>query len=136
MRVVFDTNIFVSAFVIPGSLAERAILKIVEGKDVLLLSEDILDELLSVLSIRFSRDREEISRVAVFLSEVAERVRTTGEIRVLRDEPDNRILECAVSGKADIIVTGDKEMLKVGIYSGTRIIGLNAYLREWHPGPQ
>ena len=136
MRVVFDTNIFVSAFVIPGSLAERAILKIVEGKDVLLLSEDILDELLSVLSIRFSRDREEISRVAVFLSEVAERVRTTGEIRALPDEPDNRILECAVSGKADIIVTGDKEMLKVGIYSGTRIIGLNAYLREWHPGPQ
>jgi len=136
MRVVFDRNIFVSAFVIPGSLAERAILKIVEGKDVLLLSEDILDELLSVLSIKFSRDREEISRVAVFLSEVAERVRTTGEIRVLRDEPDNRILECAVSGKADIIVTGDKEMLKVGIYSGTRIIGLNAYLREWHPGPQ
>ena len=136
MRVVFDTNIFVSAFVIPGSLAERAILKIVEGKDVLLLSEDILDELLSVLSIRFSRDREEISRVAVFLSEVAERVRTTGDIRVLRDEPDNRILECAVSGKADIIVTGDKEMLKVGIYGGTRIIGLNAYLREWQPGPQ
>jgi putative PIN family toxin of toxin-antitoxin system len=130
MRVVFDTNIFVSAFVIPGSLAERAILKIVEGEDVLLLSKDILDELLSVLSVKFSRDREEISRVAVFLSEIAEWVETTVEIRVLKDEPDNRILECAASGKADIIVTGDKEMLRLGMHGGTKIISLNTYLRK------
>jgi uncharacterized protein len=130
MRVVFDTNIFVSAFVISGSLAERAILKIVEGEDVLLLSKDILDELLSVLSVKFSRDREEISRVAVFLSEIAEWVETTVEIRVLKDEPDNRILECAASGKADIIVTGDKEMSRLGMHGGTKIITLNTYLRE------
>jgi putative PIN family toxin of toxin-antitoxin system len=130
MRVVFDTNIFVSAFVIPGSLAERAILKIVEGEDVLLLSKDILDELLSVFSVKFSRDREEISRVAVFLSEIAEWVETTVEIGVLRDEPDNRILECAASGKADILVTGDKEMLRLGMHGGTKIISLNTYLKE------
>jgi putative PIN family toxin of toxin-antitoxin system len=130
MRVVFDTNIFVSAFVISGSLAERAILKIVEGEDVLLLSKDILDELLSVLSVKFSRDREEISRVAVFLSEIAEWVETTVEIRVLKDEPDNRILECAASGKADIIVSGDKEMSRLGMHGGTKIITLNTYLRE------
>jgi len=132
MRVVLDTNIFVSAFVIPGSVAERAILKIIEGEDVLLLSKDILDELLSVLSMKFSRDREEISRVAVFLSEIAEWVKTAGEIRVLKDEPDNRILECAVSGKADIIVTGDKEMLRLGIHGSTKIIGLKTYLGKWH----
>ena len=130
MRVVFDTNIFVSAFVIPGSVAERAILKIIEGEDVLLLSKDILDELLSVLSMKFSRDREEISRVAVFLSEIAEWVKTAGEIRVLKDEPDNRILECAASGKADIIVTGDKEMLRLIMHGSTKIISLNTYLRE------
>jgi putative PIN family toxin of toxin-antitoxin system len=94
------------------------------------LSKDILDELLSVLSVKFSRDREEISRVAVFLSEIAEWVETTVEIRVLKDEPDNRILECAVSGKADIIVTGDKEMLRLGMHGGTKIISLNTYLRK------
>ena len=128
MRVVFDTNIFVSAFAIPGSQAEKAILKIIAGEDVLLLSKEILDELLSVLSIKFSRDREEISRVALFLSEIVEWVETTGKIRVLKDEPDNRILECAASGKADIIVTGDKAMLNVGIYNDTKIIGLKAYV--------
>jgi uncharacterized protein len=136
MRVVFDTTIFISAFVIPGSLAERAVMKIVAGEDVLILSKDILDELLSVLSLKFSRDREEISRVAVFLSEIAEWVKPTDELRVLKEEPDNRILECAVGGKADLIVTGDKEMLKLGIHGRTRIIDLNTYLREWRPGTQ
>jgi predicted nucleic acid-binding protein len=52
MRVVFDTNIFISVLVIPGSLAEKAILKIIEGGDILVISKDIIDEVLSVLSSR------------------------------------------------------------------------------------
>ena len=130
MRVVFDTNIFVSAFVIPGSLGEKAILKVIEGNDILLLSKEMLDELLHVLSRKFGRDREEISRLAVILSEMVEWVRPTLRIGVLNDEPDNRILECAFSGKADFIVTGDKKMLEVKEYEKTRIISLNAYLES------
>jgi putative PIN family toxin of toxin-antitoxin system len=130
MRGVFDTNIFVSAFIIPGSLAEKAFLKVIEREDILLLSKEMLDELLSILSTKFSRDREEISRVAVILSEMAEWVRPTIRISVLKDEPDNRILECAVFGKADMIVTGDKEMLKSKIYGKTKIISLKAYLES------
>ena len=130
MRVLFDTNIFVSAFVIPGSLAEKAIFKIIEEDDTLLLSKGILDELLSTLSKKFSRDRGEISRVAVILSEMVEWVKPTQRIRVLKDEPDNRILECALFGKADIIVTGDKEMLGLGEYGKTKIISLRAYLES------
>jgi len=130
MRVVFDTNIFVSAFVIPGSLAEKAILKVFEGNDILLLSKEMLDKLLRVLSSKFGRDREEISRLAVILSEMVEWVRPTLRISVLNDEPDNRILECAFSGKADFIVTGDKKMLEVKEYEKRRIISLNAYLES------
>jgi putative PIN family toxin of toxin-antitoxin system len=130
MRVVFDTNIFVSALVIPGSQAEKAVLRIIEGTDVLLLSKEILDELLSILSTKFSRDKEEISRVAVILSEMAEWVETSEEINVLRDEPDNRILECAFSGDADIIVTGDKELLRLKRYKETEIISLKKYLEK------
>jgi putative PIN family toxin of toxin-antitoxin system len=128
MRVVFDTNIFISAFVIPGSLGEKAVLRILEGQDTLLLSKEILDELLSALSMKFSRDREEISRVAVLLSEIAEWVKPTAQVSALKDEPDNRILECAVSGKAHIIVTGDKEMLRLKQYEKTKIISLKTYL--------
>ncbi len=128
MKVVFDTNIFISAFVIPGGQAEKAILRIIEGRDILLLSKRILDELLTVLSTKFSRDKEEISRVAVILSEMAEWVEPSERIRVLDDDPDNRILECASSGNADVIVTGDKELLRLAKYGNTRIISLKEYL--------
>lgn len=130
MKVVFDTNIFISAFVIPGSQAEKAVLRIIEGRDVLLLSKGILDELLTVLSTKFSRDKEEISRVAVILSEMAEWVVPSEKIKVLNDDPDNRILECAVSGNADVIVTGDKELLRLKGYEKTKIISLKDYLGE------
>lgn len=130
MKVVFDTNIFISAFVIPGSQAEKAMLRIIEGMDVLLLSKGILDELLSVLSIKFSRNKEEISRVAVILSEIAEWVDPSKKIKVLSDEPDNRILECAVSGNADVIVTGDKEIIRLGEYEKIKIISLKEYLEK------
>ena len=75
MRVVFDTNIFVSALILPGSRAEQALTRVVDGSDRLILSKPILDELLTVLSRKFSRDREELARVAVWLGELAEWVR-------------------------------------------------------------
>ncbi len=83
MRVVFDTNIFISAFVIPGSLAEKAILRIIEEEDSLLISRTIIDEVLSVLSSKFGRDREGLSHVAVTLSELAELVRPARRINLL-----------------------------------------------------
>jgi len=130
MKVVFDTNIFISAFVIPGGQAEKAILRIIEGRDILLLSKGILDELLTVLSAKFSRDKEEISRVAVILSEIAEWVVPSERIKVLNDDADNRILECAISGNADIIVTGDKGLLRLAEYQKSKIVSLKEYLGE------
>jgi len=126
--VVFDTNIFISALAIPGSLAEKAILKIIEEKDSLLISTDIIKEVLSVLSSKFGRDREELSHVAVTLSELAELVKPVRRIKILKDEPDNRILECAMYGGADVLVTGDKEILRLREYKGVRIISLKEYL--------
>ena len=128
MRVVFDTSIFISAFVIPGSLAEKAMLKIIEGEDSLLISKDIIDEVLSVLSSKFGRDREALSHVALILSELAEWVRPGRRVKIFRDEPDNRILECGVNGGADLLVTGDKEILQLREYKGIKIISLKEYL--------
>ena len=128
MRVVFDTNIFISALVIPGSLAERAILKIIEGGDILVISKDIINEILSVLSSKFSRDKEALSHVAVTLSELGELVRPIKKLSIFKDDPDNRILECAIHGKADVLVTGDKEMLRLRDYKGIKIISLKEYI--------
>ena len=128
MRVVFDTNIFISAFVIPGSLAEKAMLKIIEGEDSLLISKDIIGEVLSVLSSKFGRDREALSHVAVTLSELAELVKPGRRLNIFRDAPDNRILECAIYGEADLLITGDKKILQQREYKGVRIISLKEYL--------
>lgn len=128
MRVVFDTNIFVSALVFPGGRAEAAMHRILDGKDVLLLSPAILDEVLRVLADKFARDKEELSRVAVLLGDMAEVVRPRRSIHVLADEPDNRILECAIAGRAGRIVTGDKGILALGSFQGIPIVRLVSYL--------
>ena len=130
MRVVFDTNIFISALVIPGSLAEKAISRIIEGQDELVISPDIIKEVMSVLSSKFGREREALSHVAVILLELGELVKPVQQVRVLRDEPDNRILECAVFSNADLIVTGDKEMLRLKEYMGVKIASLRDYLES------
>jgi len=130
MRVVFDTNIFISALVIPGSLAEKAILKIIEGEAPLVISKDIINEVLSVLSSKFGRDREALSHVAVMLSELGALAKPIKKIRIFKDEPDNRILECAITGSADVLVTGDKEMLRIRERQGIRIISLKEYLES------
>ena len=107
MRAVFDTNIFISALAIPGGRAEAALIKVAEGGAQLAISPAIIHEVLDVLARKFDRNPEELSRVAVYLSELAKAVTPRRKLKVLRDEPDNRILECARTAKAEVIVTGD-----------------------------
>ena len=128
MRVVFDTNIFVSAFALTGSRADTALKRVIDDIDQLVVSKAIIDELLTVLARKFSRDADELAHVAVFLSDLARVVRPRGRIDVLQDEADNRILECARTGKADLIVTGDKDMIELGSYREIKIISLRDYL--------
>lgn len=128
MKVVFDTNVFVAALTLPGGRGDQAIRRIVEGEDSLALSKPILDELLTVLARKFSRDREELARVAVFLSNLGEIVEPAESLTVLADEPDNRVLECALAANAQLIVTGDRAMLALGEHQGVRIVSLGAYL--------
>ncbi|HEX4984948.1 MAG TPA: putative toxin-antitoxin system toxin component, PIN family, partial [Burkholderiales bacterium] len=116
MKVVFDTNILVSALVFPGGRADFALRRIVEGSDQLLLSKAVLDELLGILARKFSRDAEELAHVAVFLSDITTTVKPRRKLAVLADEPDNRVLECAVAGGAEIVVTGDKDFLALGVF--------------------
>lgn len=128
MRVVFDTNIYVSALVLPGGRGEEALLRITDGEDRLLFSRPILSELLGVLARKFSRHPEELSRVAVFLDDLGELIEPEVVVADLADEPDNRVLECALAGGADLVVTGDRRMLELGSWRGIRIVSLASYL--------
>lgn len=122
MKVVFDTNVFVSALTLPGGGGDRALRQIIDGEDSIALSRAIIDELLSVLARKFARDPEELARIALFVSDLGELVEPADSISVLADEPDNRILECARAAGADVIVTGDRAMLAAGEFEGVRIV--------------
>lgn len=128
MRVVFHTNIHVSAFTVPGGRAETALLKAIEGEVQLVISKPRSHELLDVMARKFGRDAEEPARIAVFLAELAEVAQPRREIEVLKDDADNRILECAVAGRADVIVTGDQAILGLGEYQEVRITTLREFL--------
>lgn len=133
MKVVFDSNIYVSALAIPGGLAERALQAAMEGEFQLALSKPILDEVLGVLARKFARAPEELARVAVFLVSVAEMVKPTRRVDVLADEPDNRILECALAAEAGVIVTGDRDMLELRAWEGVTIVSLRRFVDELGP---
>lgn len=128
MRVVFDTNILVAALVFPGGQGEAALRRIMEESDQLVLSRPILDELLDVLGRKFARDVEELAHVAVFFSELAVVVAPKRRLRVVKDESDNRILECAAAGRAEAIVTGDKALLALKQFRNIPVMTLRSYL--------
>ena len=128
MKLVFDTNILVSALLFPGSRGEAALRRIAEEKDELVLSKPILDELLGILGRKFSRNADELARVAGYLSEFALSVKPRQRIHVVKDELDNRMLECALAGRADAIVTGAGALLELLEYRGVRILSLRDYL--------
>lgn len=112
----------------PGGRGEAALQRIVEEQDELILAKPILDELLGILARKFSRDAEELARVAVFLSSVATFVTPRRKLRVVKDDPDNRVLECALTGRVQAIVTGDRALLALESFRGVRLLSLREYL--------
>lgn len=128
MKVVFDTNVLVSALAFPGGRGEEALRRIIDERDELVISKPILDELLGVLARKFSRDAEELAHAAVFLTALAVLEKPTRRLRVLKDDADNRVLECALAGRVDAIVTGDQALLALGEYQGIELLSLRDYL--------
>jgi putative PIN family toxin of toxin-antitoxin system len=130
MRVVFDSNVYISALAIRGGVADHAVQLAIEGAFELALSRPILDEVLGILARKFARDAEELARVAIFLSSLAEPVAPTERVVVLAEAPDNRILECALTARADVIVTGDREILSLGTWRAIEILSLRQFVER------
>ena len=129
MKVVFDTNIYISAFVIPGGNAEKAYIHSIDGDFELCTSVAILTELAGKLEEKFGWEKRSIVQLITAISNVATVLKTTPWLKTLSDDPDNRILECTLKAKADLLVTGDKHLLNLKSYENCEIIKLSAFLR-------
>ena len=128
MRVVFDTNIYISAFITPGGRGETAYLKAVNGELELVTSVPILTELAGKLRGKFHWEDEQVKAAVRHVAAAATVVKPVERLSVLADEPDNRILECARESSAELIVTGDRHLLELGSYEETAIVSLAAFL--------
>ena len=106
MRVVADTNILVSALQFGGK--PKQLLDLAASSHIdLVLSEAILAEALRVFRDKFDRSSE-------WLTEA--------------DPSDDRILECAAAGRADVIMSGDVHLLRLGNFRGVPIQRVAAFL--------
>ena len=132
MKVVFDTNIYISAFVIPGGNAEKAYIHAIDGDFELCASIAILTELARKLDEKFGWEKQKIAQLIISISNLAKVFKTTPWLQILSDDPDNRILECALKAAADFIVTGDKHLLKLRNYKNIEIIKLSTFLSMLH----
>lgn len=124
MRVVFDTNVLVSALNFPGGAPEAAYRLVLERRIDLVTSPTPLAELARVLADKFGWDgarvQDAISQV-IRLATVLTPTRVVTEI--LEDPSDDRVLEAAEEGAVDAIVSGDRHLLKLGFWQDIRIIG-------------
>jgi putative PIN family toxin of toxin-antitoxin system len=132
MRVVFDTNALVSYLLARDSVPGQAFRKATR-EATLLASQETLDELATVLSRRKFDSYASLADRTRFLQLVAtamELVPITTVIRACRDPKDDKFLELAVNGAADLIVTGDKDLLALNPFHEVTIITPAAYLKR------
>jgi len=123
VRVVLDTNTVVSALLFSG-ISSKLVSLWQKGLITPVLSREILDEYLRVLSYpKFDLSEGEIKElIQEEILPYAEVVKPKRRLRVVqRDPSDNKFVECAVAGKARVIISGDKELLSLGRYRQIRI---------------
>ena len=123
MKVVFDTNVLVAAFVTEG-ICFRLLTRARQNQFQLITCPFILEEFEEVLSKKFSATKDQAKESLQLISEAAHSiVRPTQIITgACRDPDDDQILSCGLAAKADYLVTGDMDLLELREFRGTRIV--------------
>jgi len=128
LRVVADTNVYVSALVFAGAPDEVLALAR-SGEIELFVSPPILQELRSVLPRKFGWSAADAKRAVANVQGFATLVHPAEHLDVItEDEPDNRVLECAVAAGATVIVSGDGDLRRLKEIRGIRIVSPREFL--------
>ena len=133
IRSVFDTNVIISALLFEHSIPGRALLWALQNETVLMskaLSEEVADVISRPRFDRYVSDEERALFLAALL-DASEVVEVIDSVRACRDPKDDRILELAVSGNADCIVTGDGDLLVLNPFRGVAIMMPADFLRAF-----
>jgi putative PIN family toxin of toxin-antitoxin system len=133
LKVVLDTNVWVSAFLWGGKPA-TIIQAAEDGQVSILISEDIVAEINEVLAYpklekiyRPQLRREDLIEQTL---KIAKFVKAPNKIQIIQAHPaDNKFLDCALASNADFIVSGDRHLLEVVSYKKTTIVTVNDFLK-------
>ena len=130
LRVVADTNVLVSAVIAKGN--EYLLLKEAKlGRIRFVLSLQIIKELKGVLSRpKFGFSNGQVESVVKHIISISEIIVATSIVDVVKEDPsDNKIIEAAIDGEADYIVSGDKDLLRLQKFRNIKIIPAAVLLR-------
>ena len=130
MKLVLDTNVFISAFYWGGN-PQRIIDRIIEGTDELYISNEILNEIASVMGRpKFKSTPEVIEKYIRAIEKIGKKVFVTGKIKgICRDKDDDDKIECGILSGADYLITGDDDLLILGNFQHIKIATVNEYLQ-------
>jgi len=131
MRVVVDTNVFVSAALRADSMPALAI-RLVRSNHVLLKSSSTEHELMSVLARPkfLGLIAPAFNHFVAATMAIAELVEITEQIAACRDPRDDKFLELAVNGRADILVSGDNDLLVLDPFRTIPIVSALRFLKQ------
>lgn len=127
MRVVVDTSVLVRAVIMPHGTVGPVLLRLRHGDYTLLYDQSLLEELLDVLNRprirhKYGLTEEDIETVVGLILLRGEAVVPEQRISACRDPKDEKFLEVAVAGKADVIVSGDEDLLALHPFAGIPIL--------------
>jgi putative PIN family toxin of toxin-antitoxin system len=127
-RVVVDTNVLVSALVFGGN--PRIVIELLTDSIIVVVSQEIITELRRIIHSKFPAFDEDLLRLEKLLERDAE-VAVLGNLQVTvsRDPDDNAILETALAGNCQFVVSGDKDLLDIGSYQGIQIMSPTTFLQ-------
>lgn len=123
MRVVLDTNVYIGA-ALQGELTEDILEEVVGNPEITLISsEEIFLEIEQKLQEKFHWLTDRLELFLGRIRQIAEIVEPSEKVNVIKRDPDdNKILECALAGGADLIITSDQDLIKLKQFKGIGII--------------
>ncbi|HJZ05315.1 putative toxin-antitoxin system toxin component, PIN family [Candidatus Amesbacteria bacterium RIFCSPHIGHO2_01_FULL_48_32] len=131
MKVVFDSNIYVSNLHFGGAIS-KMFDAIKERKITVCVSEEVVKEVIQTLANKFKWNKDNLLEAEKLVSTVGEYITTTPTVSVVKSDPtDNKILACAQAANADYIVTGDKKhLLPLKKFKGIPILSPRDFLSQ------
>ena len=134
LKVVIDTNVFISALYLPESKPAKVVL-LARRKTILnVISPPILQEVERIIKKKLLWDNSKTQSAIRRIKNFSEEVQPQERLAIIADDPDNRILECAVAGQADFIISGDYHLLDLENYQGMKIVNPARFLEAIEAG--